>query len=134
MKKTRRSTKKKGGLTMPNMRNMAATARTHLANAQRVMNDVTKNPEVANALSSPSVQHHLGTAVSALSNAAQRSQNPLASTMLNKAAAAAETSRRDEPGAGAGYWDSIAVGRHHQRAAAGGVQHDRGHGGSCGHH
>ena len=42
-KKVHRSTKKKGGLTMPNMqqmKNMAATAQTHLANAKQVMNTV----------------------------------------------------------------------------------------------
>lgn len=93
-KKVHRSTKKKGGLTMPNMqqmRNMAATAQTHLANAKQVMNTVAAHPAVKEALAHPAVQGHVNTAVAALSSAAQKAPHPLASTMLNKAASTVGT-------------------------------------------
>ena len=88
-KKVHRSTKKKGGLTMPNMqqmRDMTVTAKTHLANAQQVMNTVASHPAVKEALTHPAVQGHVNTAVSALSSAAQKAPHPLASTLLNRAA------------------------------------------------
>ena len=84
-KKTLRNTKKKGGLSFSNtqqLRNMAATAKTHLANAQPVMN----SPAVQKALDRHDVQGHVKTAVAALLSAAQKAPHPLASTMLNRAA------------------------------------------------
>ena len=100
-KKGHRRTKKKGGLTIPNMqqmRDMATTAKTHLTNAQQVMNTVTAHPAVKEALAHPTVQGHVNTAVSALSSAAQKVPHPLASTLLNRAATTVGTTLQQRGG------------------------------------
>ena len=87
-KKVHRTTKKKGGLTMPNMPNMqqvskmAAKAKTHLEKVQDLMN----SPEAQKVLAHSTVQGHFNTAAGALSSAAQKVQHPAAAAMLNKAA------------------------------------------------
>ena len=89
-KKGHRRTKKKGGLTIPNMqqmRDMATTAKTLAA-----------HPAVKEALAHPAVQGHVNTAVAALSSAAQKAPHPSASTLLNRAATKVGTTLQQRGG------------------------------------
>lgn len=102
-KKVNRGTKKKGGSNKQQMRNMAVTGMTHLAAhpavqkalahtaVQKALSDpalekMLAHPAVQKALARHDVQGHVDTAVSALSSAAEKTQNQFASAALNTTA------------------------------------------------